>query len=97
MGKALGKPLRWWWSAGGADPPSRAVPHARLWKQTTAALVSLLERESLTTPSCRPFELLAGCPKRPERLRRTSDNRPKNSVQALETEKSAMKNGSWQR
>ena len=32
-------------------------PRAKLWKQTTAALLSLLERESLLTPSCRPFEL----------------------------------------
>ena len=52
----------------------RAVPRARLRKQTTAALLSLLERESLLTLSCRPFELLEGCPKTPERLRRTSDN-----------------------
>ena len=52
-------------SLAGPDGPqrallasSRAVPHDTQWKQTPAALLSLLEREGLLPPSCRPFELL---------------------------------------
>ena len=63
-----------------APGAKQRVPHARLWKQTTAALLSLLERESLLTPHADHSNSWKGCPKRPEGRRRTSNDWPKLSV-----------------